>query len=39
MAGDLGLHRQVLVLNKATPDQAENLPPVCGSATTAHQHA
>ena len=28
MAGDLGLNRQVLVLNKATPDQTADLPPV-----------
>lgn len=28
MAGDLGLHRQVLVLNKATPDQVADLPPI-----------
>ncbi len=30
MAGDLGLHRQVLVLNKATPEQAADLPPIAG---------
>ena len=30
MSADLGLHRQVLVLNKATPDQAANLPPLAG---------
>ena len=30
MSADLGLHRQVLVLNKATPEQAANLPPLAG---------
>lgn len=30
MAGDLGLRRQVLVLNKATAEQAASLPPIAG---------
>ena len=30
MAGDLGLHRQVLVLNKAAPDQVADLPSIVG---------